>query len=139
MDSEANYSNEALQDFFDGTDSKIDDEGLLNKKALIAKQNPLSLINQLSAKWKPYGSQINLLDCYETRDPKTLRSVWHVRISLTEKRISVEAQHQQKATARFLASQLFLKAILPEGTTWNDTLKMFGDKNSVDILNRVLP
>lgn len=92
-DSEANYSNEALQDFFDGKDCKIDDENLCNMKGLIAKQNPLSLINQLMSKWKPYGSSINCNDCYETRDPKTMRAIWHVRISLPELNIAVEAKH----------------------------------------------
>ena len=31
-DSDANYSNEALKMIFEGTDAKIDDEELLNRK-----------------------------------------------------------------------------------------------------------
>lgn len=34
-DSDANYSNEALQEIFEGSDAKLDDPELINKKALI--------------------------------------------------------------------------------------------------------
>jgi hypothetical protein len=54
-DSDANYSNEALQAFFLGSDAKIDDINLVNKKVLVSKQTPLTLVNQLVAKWKVYG------------------------------------------------------------------------------------
>ena len=84
LDSDANYSNESLQEFYYGTDSRIDDEDLANKKHLISKQNPLSLLNQLISKWKSHGSKLNLNDCFETRDPKTSRSVWHVKVALPD-------------------------------------------------------
>lgn len=72
-DSDADYTNEALTEFFKGTDAKIADPDLVNKKQLIAKQNPLSLVNQIISKWKRYGSSINLNECWETKDPKTSR------------------------------------------------------------------
>lgn len=93
-DSDADYSNEALQQIFEGTDAKLDDTELINKKSLVAKQNPLSLINQLVAKWKEHGKSLILNDCIETRDPKTMRAVWHVKVGLPEKDLFGKASHQ---------------------------------------------
>ena len=73
-----------------------------------------------------------LNDCVETRDPKTLRSVWHVKVGLPQKNLIGHASHQQKATARFLATQRFLKLVMPAGSTWNDIVRLFMDKNSVE-------
>lgn len=61
-----------------------------------------------------------------------MRAVWHVKVGLPEKDLFGKASHQQKASARFLATQRFLKLIMPEGYTWNETVKIFSDKNGVE-------
>lgn len=104
IDSDANYSNDALQEFFEGTDAKIDDPDLIHRKALLLKQNPMTLTNQLVSKWRVYGAQLSLNDCFETRDPKTMRSVWHVKVGIPDKSLFAQGSHMQKAQARFIAS-----------------------------------
>jgi len=84
VDSDVNYSDEALAAIFASKDAKIDDPDLAQKKHLLAKQNPLSLVNQIISKWRKHGSSINLNECWETRDPKTSRSVWHVKVGVAE-------------------------------------------------------
>lgn len=84
------------------------------------------------AKWKEHGKELMLNDCIETRDPKTLRAVWHVKVGLPHRDLLGKASHQQKASARYLATQRFLKLVMPNGYTWNDTVKLFMDKNSVE-------
>ena len=84
VDSDANYSDEALAEFFSGSNARIDDPDLAQKKNLLAKQNPLSLVNQIISKWKQHGSAINLNESWETRDPMTSRAVWHVKVGITE-------------------------------------------------------
>jgi hypothetical protein len=125
-------------EFFKGTDTKIADPELVNKKHLTAKQNPLSLVNQLISKWRQYGSSINLNECWETRDPKTSRSVWHVKVGIAEIGKFGVASDYVKTQAKFLATQRFLKLILPVGMTWNEAVKLISDKLRVDELNSVL-
>ena len=138
VDSDVNYSDEALAEFFRGTDTKIDDPELVNKKQLTAKQNPLSLVNQLITKWKLHGSMINLNECWETRDIKTSRSVWHAKVGLAEVgRFGVASDHA-KNQAKFLASQWFLKSVLPVGMTWIEATKLISDKLRIEELNTVL-
>ncbi len=138
VDSDVNYSDEALMEFFKGTDAKIDDPDLVNKKQLTAKQNPLSLVNQLVSKWKQHGSGINLNECWETRDPKTSRSVWHVKVGVAETNKFGVGSDQVKTQAKFLATQRFLKLVMPVGMTWNEVVKLISDKNRVEELNNVL-
>jgi hypothetical protein len=137
-DSDANYSNEALQAFFLGSDAKIDDINLVNKKVLVSKQTPLTLVNQLVAKWKVYGVQIKMNEFWETRDPTTMCSVWHCKVGLQDHNLIGHASDCSKNTAKYLATQRFLKKIFPEGTTWSQLLEIFGDKNRVEELNTVL-
>lgn len=37
-----------------------------------------------------------------------------------------------------MASQIFLRKVLPQEMTWNDVVKLFGDKGAVDHLNKIL-
>lgn len=137
-DSDADYTDEALTEFFRGTDAKITDPDLVNKKQLTAKQNPLSLVNQLISKWRQHGSSINLNECWETRDPKTSRSVWHVKVGVAELGKFGVASDYVKTQAKFLATQRFLKLLLPVGMTWNEAVKLISDKLRIDELNSVL-
>ena len=52
IDSDSDYSIEALQMIQEGTDAKIDDEELLgSKKGLTIKGTPFALLNALYQKW----------------------------------------------------------------------------------------
>lgn len=110
----------------------------MSKKDLVAKQNPLSLVNQLVSKWKPYGAKISLNEFWETRDPKTLRSIWHSKVGIADlKKVGVGSD-TVKSQAKFLATQRFLQQLLPEDMTWNQAVLLIGDKNRVDELNAIL-
>jgi hypothetical protein len=43
-----------------------------------------------------------------------------------------------KTQAKFLATQRFLKLLLPVGMTWNEAVKLISDKLRIDELNSVL-
>jgi hypothetical protein len=65
--SQGDYGTAELAEIAMGTDARIDDPELLTtKKHLMLKgQNPLSLINALSSKWKRGGRLIDLNTCHE--------------------------------------------------------------------------
>ena len=77
-------------------------------------------------------------ECWETRDPKTSRSVWHVKVGVAEFGKFGIASDLVKTQAKFLATQRFLKLILPVGMTWNEAVTLIGDKTRLDELNNLL-
>ena len=49
-----------------------------------------------------------------------------------------QASHLQKAQAKYLASQKFLKSLMPVGTTWNQAVKLISDRTMLDDLAKIL-
>jgi hypothetical protein len=127
-----------LKQLVSNDDAEIDDPELFNKKDLLNKQNPLSLMNQLGAKWRAHGNNISLNDCFETRDAKTSRSVWHYRVGIKDLNLFGQASHNQKKVAQFMAAQRFLKLLFPKGTTWMQLVALFSCKERTDELNKII-
>lgn len=116
-----------------GRDCRLDDPELFTtKKHLMLKgQNPLSLINALSAKWKTGGRLIDLNNCTEAK--KGGQSIFNVKIGVPRTQLIGEATETSKQKAKMVAAQMFLKAFFPKGFTWNMTFKALMEKGSPEL------
>ena len=133
LDSDADYSNESLKAIHEGSDCKLEDQDLITdgtaKKRLLAnKLTPLGLIQVVIAKWKQGGQNIRLDMTWETKDPATLKSIWHWRLGIPECGIIGESSNFNKARAKQEAAQMFLKKFMPLGFTWKMTVEIFLEK-----------
>ena len=133
-DSDANFSNEALQMIFEGTDAKIDDEDLLGKKKyLTTKGTPLALLNALQSKWHEGGKMIKNSKCWESRDQATCKLMWYFEVAVDELNLCIQASDTSKQKARQLASQKFMKQFFPKGYTWNKMVEVIFDKKGTEL------
>ena len=133
-DSDANYSNEALQMIFQGVDAKIGDVELLGKKKyLTTKGTPLALLNALQSKWREGGKSIKNSKCWESKDGLSNQLTWHFEVAIEELNIRIEASDSSKVKAKQLASLKFLSQFFPKGFTWNKMCEVVFDKKSSEL------
>ena len=138
-DSDANYSNEALQMIFQGVDAKISDVELLGKKKhLTVKGTPLALLNALQSKWREGGKSIKNSKCWESKDQAANKLMWHFEVAVDELNLRVEASDTSKNKAKQLASLKFLQRFFPKGYTWNKMCDVIFDKKSTSEFEAIL-
>jgi hypothetical protein len=86
------------------TDAKIDDIELHSKTALVAKQTPLTLMNQLNSKWKAGSKYLTMNEFWESKDPSEGRAIWNCRVGLKDHCIVGVASDFNKKRAQTIAS-----------------------------------
>lgn len=75
---------------------------------------------------------------WETKDPATLKTIWHWRLGIPEFGITGEAANVNKAKAKQEAAQHFIKKFMPLGYTWKMTVELFLEKVNITDLGAFL-